>query len=140
MLVTGLMHVLSCFLKLLPQKGSSSQTSETSPSLCVLLFLSRLCFACVSFVSTLLSPGLGSEVDRSWPKPFHILYLRVYLENEFKMALGWEEKEYMSVLDELLFPLRFLNEIHAEKLAQERGISVTLRLDPKSLCMTIPFV
>lgn len=38
------------------------------------------------------------------------------------MALGWEEKEYLSVLDELLFPLRFLNELYEETLAGERGI------------------
>lgn len=73
----------------------------------------------------LLFPGLGSEVDWSFLTPFHSLYLRICLENErneFKVALGWEEKEYLSVLDELLFPLRLLNELYEETLAWERGI------------------
>lgn len=57
------------------------------------------------------------------PTPFHALYLRIYSENEwneFRVAFGWEEEEYMSVLDEVLFPLRLLSAIHAEKLAQKR--------------------
>lgn len=98
-------------------------------------------FALPVFLSLPMLPSPGLDMEVNWPllTPFPILYLRIYLENErkeFKTALGWEGKEYMSVLDVLFFPLRFLSETHAEKLAQERGFSFSLRLDPKSLCMT----
>lgn len=125
MLATGLMHILSSLRQLLPQQRIFLSEFKKKFKSFVLITFKSVLLAVFLLFHMLLFPGLGSEVDWSFLTPFHSLYLRICLENErneFKVALGWEEKEYLSVLDELLFPLRLLNELYEETLAWERGI------------------